>query len=100
MRTMAIETLKILNGLTPPVLLDLLVKRDGKYNFDLLVKREGKYNFRYSNILQIPHVRTSMQGKKSFRYAAPVLWNSQPDNFRTTVSLRGYIFQKLELAKT
>ena len=42
-RTMAIETFKILNGLAPPVL------------SDLLIKRENKYNFRYSNILQVPH---------------------------------------------
>ena len=69
---MAIETFEILNGLAPSVL------------SDLLIKRENKYNFRYSNILQIPQVRTSTQGKKSFRYAAPVLWNSLTNDFRTT----------------
>ena len=37
-KTMAIETFKILNGLAPPVL------------SALLIKRENKYNFRYSNI--------------------------------------------------
>ena len=42
MRTMAIETFKILNGLAPPVLTNLLQKRG------------NVYNFRYSNILQIP----------------------------------------------
>ena len=77
-RTMAIETFKILNGLAPSVL------------SDLLIKRENKYNFRYSNILQIPQVRTSTQGKKSFRYAAPVLWNSLPDDFRTTVDFNRF----------
>ena len=77
-RTMAIETFKILNALAPPLL------------SDFLIKRENKYNFRYSNILQIPQVRTSTQGKKSFRYAAPVLWNSLPDDFRTTVDFNRF----------
>ena len=70
MRTMAIETFKILNNLAPPVLTNILQKR------------ENRYNFRYSNILQIPTVRTSKFGKNSFRYAAHVLWNSLPEEFR------------------
>ena len=70
MRTMAVETFKIINGIAPPVL-------DG-----LLNKRDNIYNFRYSNILQIPQVKTTKFGKNSFSYAAPVLWNSLPDQFR------------------
>ena len=31
-----------------------------------------------------------MQGKKSSRYAAAVLWNSLPDNFRTTVDFNKF----------
>ena len=31
-----------------------------------------------------------MQGKKSFRYAASVLWNSLPDDFRTTVDFNRF----------
>ena len=42
---MALETFKILNGLAPPVLSNLVQKQD------------HKYNFRYSNLLQIPQVR-------------------------------------------
>ena len=76
-RTMAIETLKILNGLAPPVL------------SELLMKRENKNNFRYSIVLQMPQVWTSMQGKKSFRYGAPMLWNSLPDESRATLILTG-----------
>lgn len=70
MRTMAIEVFKILHDLCPPVL------------SNLVQKRESSYSFRYSNILQVPTVRTSTFGKSSFRYAAPVLWNSLPDDFR------------------
>ena len=70
MRTMAVETFKIVNDLSPPVLSNLVVKRN------------SNINFRYTNILQIPQVRTTTYGKNSFRYAAPSLWNSLPDHFR------------------
>ena len=70
-RLMAIETFKIINGIAPPALDNILQKRD------------SRYNFRYSNILQIPQIRTKSYGKNSFSYAAPVLWNSLPEHFRT-----------------
>ena len=44
---MSIEVFKFLHGLCPHVL---------SY---LVQKRESSYNFRYSNILQVPTVRTS-----------------------------------------
>jgi hypothetical protein len=44
---MALETFKILNGLALPVLSNLVQKQD------------NKYNFRYSNLLQIPQVKSS-----------------------------------------
>ena len=70
MRTMAIECFKILNKLSPSCLHDLVVFKD------------CKYNFRYSNIVDIPRVRTSTYGKSSFKYAAAVLWNDLSDDFR------------------
>ena len=51
---------------------------------------ECSYNFRYTNILQVPHVKTTKFGKNSFRYAAPVLWNSLPENFRNTVNFNQF----------
>ena len=69
-RSMAIETFKIINEISPPLL------------NDLIVKRQSTINFRYTNILQIPQVRTTTYGKNSFRYAAPSLWNSLPEDFR------------------
>ena len=63
MRTIGFEIFKILHGLCPPIL------------SNLVQKRERSYNFRYYNILQVPTVRTSTFGKSSVRYAAPVLWN-------------------------
>ena len=77
-RSMAIETFKILNNIAPPVLSNLVQKRD------------SKYNFRYSNILQIPQINTTRYGHNSFRYAAPVLWNSLPDEFRSCTNFNQF----------
>ena len=71
LRTMALETFKILNNMSPPVLSNLVKLRDN-----------SACNFRYNNILQVPRIRTTKFGKKSFSYAAAVLWNSFPDEFR------------------
>jgi hypothetical protein len=37
--------------------------------------KNSKYAFRYSNILDVPQVRTTRYGKKSFMFAAATLWN-------------------------
>ena len=88
LRTMASETFKILNNMSPPVLSNLVRLRENTV-----------YNFRYNNILQVPRVSTSKFGKKSFSYAAAVLWNSFPDEFRkvsnSVQSIQGFDF-KLE----
>ena len=55
MRTMSIECFKILSKLSPTCLHDLVVLKD------------CKYNFRYSNIIEIPRVRTTTYGKNSFK---------------------------------
>ena len=61
---------KILSEMGPPVL------------SNLVQKRSSSYNFRYTNILQVPSVKSSHFGKSPFKYAAAVLWNSIPDDFR------------------
>ena len=70
-RTMALETYKILHNLAPACLQNLLHTKNSKY-----------YS-RYRNILDIPQVRNTTYGKRSFRFAAASLWNSLPDHFRT-----------------
>ena len=70
MRTMALECFKILYKLSPPCLNDLVVLKN------------NKYSFRYSNIVEIPRVKTTTYGKNSFKYTAAVLWNALPDDFR------------------
>ena len=77
MRILAVETFKILNKLAPPVLTDLLVKR------------ESSYNFKYTNI-QLPHVKTTKFGKNSFRYAAQVQWNSFHEYFRNNINFNQF----------
>jgi predicted phosphoadenosine phosphosulfate sulfurtransferase len=77
-RAMALETFKILHDLAPPVLSDL-------------INRQGhKYNFRYSNLLQMPHVKTTRYCKQSFRYAAPILWNSLPEQYRQCTNVNHF----------
>ena len=79
LRTMALETFKILNNMSPPVLSNLVRLRENTV-----------YNFRYNNILQVPRVSTSKFGKKSFSDAAAVLWNSFPDEFRKVSSFNQF----------
>ena len=50
MRTIAIETFKIINKETP------------KYLHDLVTLKNNKYNFRYSNTAHIPTVKTTRNG--------------------------------------
>ena len=66
-------------NMSPPVLSDLVRIRDC-----------SSHNFRYQNVLQVPQVRTTKYGKKSFRFAAAVLWNSFPDNFRQVSSFNQF----------
>ena len=76
---MAVETFRTLNDVSPPVLSDLVRIRDC-----------SSYNFRYQTVLQVPQSRTTKYGKKSFRFAAAVLWNSFPDNFRQVSSFNQF----------
>ena len=49
---------------------------------DLVVLKNSKYSFRYSNIVEIPRVKTTTYGKNSFKYTAAVLWIDLPDECR------------------
>jgi hypothetical protein len=71
MRTMVIERFKIIHDLSPNCLSDLVTLKN------------SSYSFRYSNILDIPRVRTSIYSKRSFKYACAVLWNELPKHIRS-----------------
>ena len=68
---MALETFNIVNKIALVCLQNLVSVK--KY----------KYSFRYINVLDVPRVKSTHYGKKSFKFAAATLWNSLPNHFRT-----------------
>ncbi len=70
LKTMAIETFKIINNQCP------------LYLNDLICIKEQSYSFRYSKTAFIPQVRTTSYVLHSFRSSAPKLWNTLPQHFR------------------
>ena len=77
-RTIAIETFKILNKETP------------QYLYGLVTLKNNKYNLRYSNTAHIPTVKTTRYGLNSFRYYASKTWNELPDHFRKETSFNQF----------
>jgi hypothetical protein len=51
----------------------VLHQESPSYLHDLIKIKDIKYCFRYDNITEIPSVRTTRYGLKSFRYAAAKL---------------------------
>ena len=70
MRTMALETYKIVNKSSPEFL------------HNLITLKENSYNLRYKLTVNLPRPRTTRYGKKSFSYEAGKLWNSLPNHAR------------------
>ena len=75
---MALETYKIVNKLAPVCL------------HELVNVKNSKYAFRYSNILDVSQVRTTMYGKISFMFAAETLCSDLPNQFRTENSFNHF----------
>ena len=74
MRTIALETFKIIN------------KKSPFFIQDLIEIKNTNYNFRYVNTAVVPQPRTTSYGKKSFRYEAARIWNSLPNEARQMTS--------------
>ena len=74
-RNMLVTTYKTLYGLAPPYLRSLLKERTTPYNLRGTLK------------LDLPRVTTIPFGLKSLRHAAPQVWNTLPDNIRTSENL-------------
>ena len=70
MRTIALESFKILNKLSPA------------YLNDLLTVKNHSYNFRYQKTVEVPQVRTVKHDSRSFRSTAAKIWNSLPQHLR------------------
>ena len=78
MRTLALETFRIIHKETPV------------YLHDIINVKHNSYSFRYSNLVEIPQVRTTFYGKNSFRFGAAKLWNSLPNSFRQISSFNQF----------
>ena len=68
MRTIAFESFKILNNLSPA------------YLNDLLTFKNHSYNFRYQKTVEVPQVGTVKHSSRSFRSMAAKIWNSLPQH--------------------
>ena len=70
MRAIALEAFKILNNLSPV------------YLNDRLTFKNLSYSFRYTQTVEIPQVRTSRYGTRSFRSSAAKMWSNLPKHLR------------------
>ena len=68
MRSIAIETFKILHKDSPV------------YLYNLINIKKHNYSFRYEQTAEIPPIRTKRYGLNSFRYYAAKLWNELPNH--------------------
>jgi hypothetical protein len=64
MRTIALETFKIVDNKCPLFIQELVIKNNN-------------YNFRYVNTAEVPRLHTATYGMNSFRYEAARVWNSR-----------------------
>ncbi len=76
LKSMAIEVYKTLHNLNPKYMQSLIE-----------VKTDTNYDFRSSTILKQPAFNGITYGLNSFRYKAPKIWNSLPNNIKNAVSL-------------
>ena len=77
-RTIAIETFKIVNKTSP------------LYLHDLITIKQNKYSFRYQNTASIPSTRTTRYGIKTFKYVVAKTWNELPNHFRLENSFKQF----------
>jgi len=69
-RAVALEAFKILNNLSPI------------YLNDLLTFKHHNYSFRYTKTVEVPQVKTTKYGVRSFRSTAAKIWNCLPQHMR------------------
>ena len=74
MRTIALETFKIIHKKSPLFLQDFVTIKN------------NIYNFRYINTADIPRPRTAKYGKNYFGYEAAGLWNTLSNEVRNMSS--------------
>jgi hypothetical protein len=75
LKTIAIETFKIIH------------KKSPSYLHDLINIKLQNYNFRSQETAVLPRVRTTRYGLKSFSYNVAQIWNELPNHCRRETSL-------------
>ena len=78
LRYIAIEVYKIINGLCP------------EYLTDLVKIKENMYSFRSSSRLVQPKCNTVTYGLRSFTYKASKIWNDLPEIYKNVLSLKEF----------
>ena len=78
LRTIAVETFKIIHKQSP------------SYLHDIISIKDQKYNFRHQDKAVLPRVRTTRYDLNSFRYNAAQIWNELPNHFRQETSLEHF----------
>ena len=70
LRSIAIETFKIIHKESPI------------YLHDVVDIKKHNYSFRYENTSDVPSVKITRYGLKSFHYFSTKLWNELPNHIR------------------
>ena len=78
LRGLALETFKIIYGNSPT------------YLKHFITQKASSYSFRYTNLLNLPRVRSSRYGTNSFSFQAAKLWNSLPEEARKITSFNAF----------
>ena len=78
LRAIALEAFKNLNNQTPV------------YLSDISTSKPHSYSFRYTNTVEIPQMRTSSYGVRSFRSTAAKLWNSLAQKIQEITSMEHF----------
>ena len=77
-RTLAIETFKVLHGLSPPLLNEVFVERN------------CNYNLRGNNFLNRRRVDSVRYGKESVSFLAPKIWDILPKEIKNSETLNAF----------
>ena len=78
LRMLAIETFKIVYGISP------------SYLKDFICLKQTSHNFRYTNLLEVPRPKSTKYGTNSFRFQAAKLWNSLPEEARKITDFNSF----------
>ena len=77
-RTLAIETFKVLHGISPPLLNEVFVERN------------CNYNLRGNNFLKRRRVNSVRYGTESVSFLAPKIWDTLPKEIKNSERLNAF----------